>query len=170
MDALLVRVTIWAALFAYTAGELGRARTPRAPWARGVWTAGALLYAVHVAAAFTFVYQWSHATAYAHTARQTADYFGVDSGSGIWVNYAFTVLWLAEAIWWWAAPSRYLGRSRRVEFVVRGVFLFMIVNGAYVFVAGPMKWIGVAIVAALCAIWGVLPVRRASGAARRDPS
>jgi hypothetical protein len=157
---MFIRLTIWGALIAYTAGEWGRLRTPRAPWARVVWTAGALLYAAHVAAAFTLVYRWSHAAAYAHTARQTADFFGIDSGSGIWVNYAFTVLWLVEAIWWWTAPPSYLARPRGVELAVRAAFLFMIVNGAVVFVAGPAKWMGVGIVLSLCAIWGVLPVRR----------
>lgn len=156
---MLIQVTIWAALLAYTAGEWGRVRTPRASWARVVWTVGALLYAAHVAAAFTFAYRWSHAAAYAHTARQTADLAGLDWGGGIWVNYAFTVVWLAEAIWWWTAPSRYLSRPRPLDLIVRAVFLFMIVNGAVVFVAGPAKWMGVAIVVALCAIWRT-PVRR----------
>jgi hypothetical protein len=157
---MLIQVTIWAALLAYTAGEWGRIQTPRASWAKAVWTIGALLYAAHVAAAFTFAYEWSHAAAYAHTARQTANLVGLDWGGGIWVNYAFTVVWLAEAVWWWTAPSHYLSRPRPLELIVRAVFLFMIVNGAVVFVAGPAKWIGAAIVAALCAIWGVLPVRR----------
>jgi hypothetical protein len=153
MGATLIRLTIWAALIAYTAGEWGRVRTPPAPWARVVWTAGALLYVSHVSAAFSFAYQWSHAVAYAHTAAQTADIVGLDWGGGIWVNYAFTLVWVMEAIWWWTSPLRYLARPRGVELAVRAVFLFMIVNGAFVFVAGPAKWMGVVIVAALCAIW-----------------
>ena len=36
---------------------------------------------------------------------------------------------------------------------VRGAFIFMIVNGAVVFVDGPGRWLGIAIVAALIAIW-----------------
>mgnify|MGYP001247218370 CR=1 FL=1 len=160
MDAILIRVTIWAALLACTTGEWGRVRTPRALWVRVVWTVGALLYTAHVAAAFTFAYGWSHAVAYAHTARQTADLVGLDWGGGIWVNYAFTVVWLAEAVWWWTAPSHYLSRPRPLELIVRALFLFMIVNGAVVFAAGPAKWMGVAIVAALCWIWRASPSRR----------
>ena len=78
---------------------------------------------------------------------------GLAWGGGLWVNYAFTVLWAGEALWWGAMPGSYARRARAWRPAVRGAFLFMIVNGAVVFVDGPGRWLGVAIVAALLAIW-----------------
>lgn len=160
---MLIPATIWAALVAYSVGERGRVtplRTPREGWARVVWSAGALLYLGHVAAAFEFAYGWSHDAAYAHTAAQTAALVGLDWGGGIWANYFFTALWLAEAAWWWAAPVRYRARPRGLEHAVRAAFLFMIVNGAVIFVTGWTRLMGVAIVAVLCASWLAADSRR----------
>ena len=34
----------------------------------------------------------------------------VGAGGGIYFNYGFTLLWIADTIWWWAAPQRRAGR------------------------------------------------------------
>lgn len=149
----IVALTIWTALALYTAGEYGRARRPAAGWARSVWLLGALVYLGHVAAAFGFHHDWSHAAAYAHTAARTAALVGLDWGGGIWVNYAFTVIWVAEGLWWQLAPTHYAQRPPVLTTTVRGVFLFMILNGAVVFVEGPRRLIGVGVLAALVGIW-----------------
>ena len=148
--------TIWAALVAYAIGEAGRVaagRRAKRSLGRGFWTAGSGLYVLHVVAAFHVHHGWSHTAAYAHTAEQTAALVGLDWGGGIYVNYAFTALWMGEAAWWWLAPVGYLTRARHLELTVRAVFLFMIVNGAVVFVAGPMRWVGLGICAAVWWIW-----------------
>ncbi len=149
----LVALTIWTALLLYVAGEYGRTRRPVAAWARPVWLLGAAAYLAHVAAAFATYHEWSHAAAYAHTAARTEALLGLAWGGGLWVNYAFTVLWGGEALWWQMRPASYARRARAWTPAVRGAFLFMIVNGAVVFVNGPGRWLGVAIVAALIAIW-----------------
>ena len=149
----LVVLTIWTALLLYVAGEYGRTRRPVAAWARPVWLLGAAAYLAHVAAAFATHHGWSHAAAYAYTASRTEALLGLAWGGGLWVNYAFTVLWTAEALWWRMRPASYARRSRVWMPAVRGAFLFMIVNGAVVFVDGAGRWLGVAIVAALLAIW-----------------
>ena len=149
----LAALTIWTALLLYTAGEYGRTRRPAATWARPVWLLGAAAYLAHVAAAFATYHGWSHAAAYAHTAARTEALLGLAWGGGLWVNYAFTVLWIGEALRWGMSPDSYARRSRACMTVVRGAFLFMIVNGAVVFVDGPGRWLGVAIAAALVAIW-----------------
>ena len=158
LGALLTRLLIWLALLAYTAAEMGRtglwaAHRPGAP--RMVWSVGCALYVGHVVAAFTHYHRWSHDTAYDHVARQTADVVGLDWGGGIWVNYAFTALWLSETAWWWVAPAGYQQRGGAVDQTVRGVFLFMIVNGAVVFVDNPMRWLGVSIVVTLALTWSM---------------
>ena len=148
-----VVLTIWTALLLYAAGEYGRTRRPAAAWARPVWTLGAAAYLAHVAAAFATHHAWSHTAAYAYTAARTDALLGLAWGGGLWVNYAFTVLWVGEALWWQMRPAGYARRAPPWKPAVRGAFLFMIVNGAVVFVEGPGRWLGVAIVAALVAIW-----------------
>ena len=156
MEPFLIAAPIWAALVMYTVGEWGQASVrSRGGWPRLVWSLGALLYLIHVAAAFQFAHDWSHDAAYAHTAARTGAVVGLDWGGGIWVNYAFTVMWLGAAVWWWIDPRGYRARPRVVAVVIRVLFLFMIVNAAVVFVTGPTRWIGVAIVAALVWCWRV---------------
>ena len=149
----VVALTIWTALALYVAGEFGRARRPPAAWARQVWLLGGLVYLGHVAAAFGIHHDWSHAAAYAYTAARTDAYFGLDWGGGLWVNYAFTVIWVAEGLWWRLAPAHYARRPPALTTAVRGVFLFMIANGAVVFVSGPRRVLGIGILGALLWIW-----------------
>lgn len=151
--SLATILTIWTALLLYTAGEYGRTRQPVRPWARPVWLLGAACYLAHVAAAFGTHHGWSHAAAYAYTARQTDALLGFDWGGGLWVNYAFTLLWVGEGLWWQALPGSYARRSPAWTQAVRGAFLFMILNGAVVFVSGPRRLLGIAIVIALIWIW-----------------
>ena len=151
--APLVALTIWTALLLYTAGEYGRARRPPAAWGRPVWLLGALVYLAHVAAAFGIHHDWSHRAAYAYTAARTNALLGLDWGGGLWVNYAFTAVWVGEAIWWQLLPSRHARRHAAWTTVIRGVFLFMIANGAVIFVSGPRRLLGVAVLAALIWIW-----------------
>ena len=149
----MVALTIWAALALYVAGEAGRARRPPTPWARPVWLLGGCLYLGHVAAAFSVHHDWSHAAAYAYTAAQTEAYFGLDWGGGLWVNYAFTAIWVAEGLWWQLAPARYARRPPALTTAVRAVFVFMIANGGVVFVSGWRRALGIGILGALMWIW-----------------
>lgn len=149
----LVAVTIWTALTLYVAGEYGRTRLPPTPWARPVWLLGALTYLAHVAAAFAFHHDWSHAAAYAYTAARTEELFGLDWGGGLWVNYAFTAIWIGEGLWWQLRPAHCQRRSRIWQLAVRAFFLFMIANGAVIFVEGPRRLLGVGVLAALVWIW-----------------
>ena len=69
------------------------------------------------------------------------------------MNYAFTLLWIGEGVWWQALPASYARRAPAWTPAVRGAFLFMIANGAVVFVSGPRRLVGLAVVAALIWIW-----------------
>ena len=149
----VVALTIWTALALYVAGEYGRTRAPAAPWSRPVWLLGGLVYLGHVTAALRIHHDWSHAAAYAHTAARTEALVGLDWGGGIWVNCAFTAIWAAEGLWWQLASTHYGRRSPHFTTAVRAAFLFMIVNGAVVFVAGPRRLLGIGVLAALVRIW-----------------
>ena len=75
---------------------------------------------------------------------------GIDSGLGLWVNYVFTAVWVGEGL----LPGRWaVTANRRFNHIVRSVFLFMIINGAVVFVAGPQRWFGLLLVTGLLTIW-----------------
>ena len=155
---LLTRWTVRAALAFYVltvAVRLSPAwRRPRGRrLARLAWTAGCLLFLTHVAAAFHVFHGWSHAHAYRETARQTRDLTGFDAGAGLYLNYAFTLAWAADAAWWWAAGAeRYARRPRWVDVSLHAFLGFMAFNGTVVFETGATRWVALAACAGLAAV------------------
>lgn len=91
------------------------------------WTIGCVTAWVHVALAFHLGHGWSHAAAWQHT-RQVGGY-----GDGIFVNYAFVLVWLADVVWVWVAPSSYVGRPAWLNGAVHGFLAFVVFNAAVVF-------------------------------------
>jgi hypothetical protein len=154
VDAIL-RATILASIVAYAAAEylwfLHRVRA--FALRRALWTTAFVLCAVHVARAFDVVHHWSHAAAEQHTADVTARVTGVDSGLGLYVNYAFVALWAADVAWSWLAPSRYLRRGAVAGAAVSATFLFMVFNGAVVFASGPARVAGILATATVLWAW-----------------
>jgi len=157
-EVVLLRATIWLAVFTWAGTEVLKAMRPdRRALARGVWTAGATLLAVHTAIAFHYWHGWSHAAAYASTAQQSAALTGVAAGWGLYLNYAFVLVWLADAAWWWRTPRSYAARSRPLDTFVFVFFLFMMINGAVVFATSPMRFAGaLAVAVAILARTGLL--------------
>jgi hypothetical protein len=100
----LTRLTVWLALAAYAIGTacIVRSSFTRARW---IWTLGCAFYLAHVLCAFGFFHNWSHTAAYVETAHQTRELVGWNWGAGIFVNYLFTLVWLADVLWWWLAPA-----------------------------------------------------------------
>ena len=158
-----MRVAIWVALVLYCIGEIGRvswragnpSETAVSRWA---WATGCGFYLLHVVLAFGASHGWSHATAYEFTATQTEALTGWRWGGGLYVNHLFTAVWLVELIAWCRGPDLYRLRARWIDLSVRIFFAFMILNGAVVFVAGPQRLLGVALVAAL--LFGFWKFRR----------
>ena len=152
MGELLTRGTVWLALTLYVAGEIARRRLASSVAARWLNTLGCAAFIAHVACAFNFYHVWSHAVAYADTARQTAEMVGWSSGAGLYVNYFFAAVWLVDAFWSWITPS-YTARPVWAIWAVRAFFWFMIFNGAVVFARGPMRGYGLFLSLALIASW-----------------
>src|SRR5262245_14058765 len=104
MDEGLTRGTAWLALSLYAGGDLARAfgggQRGRA-WSRCLVSLGCVVFGAHVICAFQFHHHWSHAAAYADTARQTAELTGWKWGGGLYINYLFALVWLGEVIWLW---------------------------------------------------------------------
>jgi hypothetical protein len=152
----LTRITIWLALTGYAVSTALGLRRPgqRSVWARRFWNLGLACFLMHVAAAFHYYYEWSHAVGLAETARQTEELMGMASGSGLYLNYLFTLVWLADGIYWWMAGlKRHASRPLWVEWLVHVFFLFMIINGAVVFVSGPTRWLDVALLVGVGGAW-----------------
>jgi hypothetical protein len=135
-------------LLATVAWALGEALMRRQPefdrLARAVWTAGIVLALIHVGLAFQVVYGWDHDAAIEATTRQTAEIVGWDFRAGIFVNYAFLLIWLADVCWWWLSPASHASRSRRLELGRLALFAFMFFNAAIVFASGLGRLIGIA--------------------------
>jgi len=142
-----------AALALLLAGG-GERRPTRDALARAFWTLGCGLLLAHVAAAFHFFHHWRHAEAYRETARQTAELLGWNWGGGLWFNYLFALLWMADAAWWqWAGDGRYRPRAKWIALPLHAYLAFIAVNATVVFETGATRWLGVAAVVVLGGIW-----------------
>lgn len=135
---LLTRWTIRIAIILYVAGLATRGFRPR--FSRVVWTLGCGFYLAHVGCAFACVHGWSHAEAYAFTARQTAAVVGLDWGGGIYLNYLFTLAWTGDAAWRWTDRPR----PRALGWAVDLFMGFIAFNATVVFASGFSRWLGVA--------------------------
>ena len=106
--------------------------------ARLWWTAGGVMFALHVICAFAFVHTWSHSQAYRYTANTTEAMIGLSWGGGLYFNYAFTFFWLADLAAWWLFDARFPYQSSRYFFALHAFFVFMVFQATVVF--GPMGW------------------------------
>jgi hypothetical protein len=110
--------------------------------ARIAWTVGAVIFLLHVVAAFHFAHDWSHHAAYEHTAQQTNAVTGLNWGGGLWFNYAFTLLWVADAAGWWGLGLEFPQNFPRWSRIVRWTFAFMMFNATVVFGPPYWRWLG----------------------------
>ncbi len=159
MEEFLTRAFVWVALSGYALSAILQLMSARMRPARWLLGAGAIAFVLHVICAFHFFHQWSHADALAETARQTKELIGVENGGGLYLNYAFTLLWLWDAGYWLVAGDEaYLNRSRWIVVTLHSFFAFMFVNGAVVFGKGPVRWYGIAVIAMMAI--GFVKLRR----------
>lgn len=144
---LATRWTVRAALAGYLLGaafDTHKAAPRQRRFARIAWTLGCLCYLAHVACAFHFVHQWSHAAAVARTAEQTALVTGWRWGGGLYVNYLFTVVWLADALVRWLPSPVGKAWPWWPEAAAQAFMWFMVFNATVVFGQGVVRWFGLA--------------------------
>jgi hypothetical protein len=151
---LLTRWTVRIAIAFYVISLVSRGSWPKG--SRLAWTGGCAFYLLHVVCAFEYYHHWSQAAAYAATAKQTAEVVGIDWGGGLYVNYAFTLVWLADVGWWWVDAERYCNRPRWIEWLVQGFLGFIVFNATVVFASGFSRWLGIA----ACGLLALVFVRR----------
>jgi hypothetical protein len=111
---------------------------------RLTWTIGCIFYLAHVWAAFQFFHGWSHLAAYQETARQTTMRFGIDWGGGLYLNYAFSVIWVADTAWQWKSFDTYRRRPSWGSRTIHWFLAFMFFNATVIFASGFSRWFGVA--------------------------
>jgi hypothetical protein len=125
----------------------------RREFGRASWTYGCAAFLIHVATAFDRVHGWSHAVAVAHV--ESVSGFG----PGLFLSYAFTLLWMADVLWWWLDRPGYDARSVWLDRAIHGFMAFIVFNGTVVYETGFIRWAGLM----LFGVLGVLAVRRVAG-------
>jgi hypothetical protein len=126
-------------------------------WGRWAWTVGCIVYLVHVAFAFQFLHHWSHTAAVEHAARRTLEVTGFEFGAGIYANYAFTLLWVADVVLWWRRSLAGKPIAPLHYWLVQAIFGFMMFNATVVFGPAFWKWVAVAALVAILALRLSLP-------------
>ena len=157
---VLTRWTARVAVVLFVASLALRRFRPSA--SRYAWTVGCFIYLLHVAAAFHYYHHWSHSEAYEFIARQTRELVGLDWGGGVYVNHAFTLVWLADVAWWWARDGRKvpsLGVMQRgIHWLAYGFLGFVAFHATVVFATGFSRWLGMGACVLLVAVW-FLPMK-----------
>jgi hypothetical protein len=144
-------------------------------WSRGVWTVGCIFFLLHVAFAFAFYHHWSHAHAFEVTARRTQEMLGVRFGEGIYFSYLFAILWTADVLSQWWAPTAARTRPGWLSGLLLSYLAFLAFNGAVVFERGITRTVGVPmtvllLAGALVARWRARPVNPSPAAPATNTS
>ena len=161
MGEFLTRGTIWVSIAGYAIGSVIFAMSSSlrrsATWdsaARIIWTIACASLLAHFISAFQFYHGWSHAAAYADTARQTHELFGLNWGGGLFINYGLLVAWIIDIAWWWRSGlDSYRQRPWLLVIAWHGFLVFIIFNATVVFGDGFVRWIGLAICLLLALAW-----------------
>ena len=111
-------------------------------FARRLWMVGGILFLMHVAAGFHFQHDWNHAAAFEHVRLRTLHQTGWNSGIGLYINEAFGVLWLTDAILWCRRLD--WSEQRLPYWIVQASFAFLMLQATAFF--GPPFWMPVCVV------------------------
>ena len=152
MNDWAIRLTIWLAVAAWLLRVFveasGRSFASRDWLIRWTWLVGAVACATHVVCAMGIAHCWSLDNAMRHTAQVTRQVMGVELPSSVFVNFAFTALWLVDGVCVFRSTSpRLLGLTRQLIWAV------MMLNGTVVFGPKYWTWIALPCVLLLALIW-----------------
>ena len=119
------------------------------PWQRRfrlIWTFGSVVCLVHILLALALAHGWSNHRAWLATAAQTKAVLGLATGDGLYANYVFCLIWLADAAGWWLTGVDPLQARPRLRLSRELMFLVMMFFATVAF--GPWFWRPVALAAA----------------------
>jgi hypothetical protein len=153
----MMRLTIWLAVATWLLRVFveasGREFAVRDRLMRWTWLTGAAACVAHVVCAMGFAHCWSLANAMRHTGQITRQVVGVELPESVFVNFAFTALWVVDAVHEFRlAQPRRLGVSRQLTWSV------MMLNATVVFGPRFWTWLAVPCIAALLAVRLLRPV------------
>ena len=155
-------ITLWSVLLSVVCYFLGAALWSLAglhprldATARAIWSTGCLLCLGHVLSSFHFYHSWSHRAAYQSTAQQTEELLGFSWGGGVYFNYAFTIAWLVDTIWWWVEPESYRKRPWLLTVALHAFLLFIVFNATVVFGEGFTRLLGLFGTFGLVILWWI---------------
>ena len=131
-----------------------------------LWLIGALLSLYHSLGSIATFYHGSQSMAFEATAQQTEELLGIRFGAGLFVNYAFVLIWLVDALFRCASPASYRQLPIEYSYCIKGFLIFIAINGAIVFQSGWIRGIGLACVALLL----MLSLQRRKALRCNDPS
>jgi hypothetical protein len=140
-------------LFVVYALQIQRTSGPRmGRLLKYLWTAGFVICALHVMAAFHFVHDWSHRAAYLATAEDTRKKLGSAYGAGVYFNYLFLAVWGADVYWTWRSHKNWTRATPRMILAGRWFLLFIAFNSVVVFKSGWLRTLGAIATLALLGI------------------
>lgn len=143
-----VRWTIRLSLIGWWLALVGLLTVGNRLWIRRVWTLSWTAFVIHVIVAFEYVHHWSHTDVVRHTEAESG------FGSGVFVSYAFGLLWTVDVLCWELAPKT---REQRPRWLARswiGFMVFLVFNSTIIYETGPTRWSAVVGFVALAVLWG----------------
>lgn len=133
--AILTAISCWGVAL-ISVGNLSRI----------AWTAGLIFYLLHIVFAYDAFYGWSHRIAIEKTAAETVKVTGLETGIGLWVNYAFALILALDVMKQWYDGKRHFFPA--IDWLV----IFMIINGAILFADGFIRAYGVVLIVSVTAL------------------
>ena len=74
-------------------------------------------------------------------------------GAGIFVSHFFTLVWTLDVMARWLAPTWRQRWPGWMASLLHGFMAFIVFCATVVYETGPIRWIGLAVFAALAALW-----------------
>jgi hypothetical protein len=108
-----------------------------------LWFSGALLALAHSVGAMITFHHGNQLAAFESTAKQTEQLLGFRFGAGLYVNYLFVIVWLADAAIRLLLPKHYPDFPNWYRYGVTGFLVFIAINGAIVFQASWTRYVGI---------------------------
>tara|TARA_A100001037_G_scaffold290553_1_gene303551 strand:+ start:655 stop:1131 length:477 start_codon:yes stop_codon:yes gene_type:complete len=150
---LATSIYVSASLYAIALGLILSKPQQTSALFKVVWSTACLLAALHAYLALSDVHHWNHHHAFEHIANETERVLGFRFGYGVYFNYLFVLVWIADVIWLWGSPESYQNRSNRLSSAFHLFLILIMVNGAVVFRDGLPRYLGIVVIAAILAIW-----------------
>jgi len=129
----------------------------QSPWVRVAWLSGVICSLYHSIGALLAFHEGSHDAAFKSTAKQTEDMLGFSFGIGLYVNYLFVSVWLLDALFRFLKPEAYHKMGAYFHWTVYSFLSFIAINGTVVFKDGWIRWLTLAAITGLVAMWLVRP-------------